>query len=260
MLRKIVPFTLLVALSLLASPALAAPAGHVEGYVPVVAHGGGLFNSFWSTDVWIYRQGATRVDLWYNPSGNDNSNAQSLVVQLTDPVTYLPDIVANTFHTSGKGSLHYLADGQVVVLSRTWTPGPNGGTYGFDPYGMPASMASMPNAGPDGALRMMVNESDGFRSNLGLVNVTPSAVTVSVDIFTANGQPAPGSSSFTVALQPYDMQQIDDILSRLGPGTRNGLTVRVAVAQGNGAVLAYIAEVDNTTNSGNYEEGFRFGY
>jgi hypothetical protein len=243
------------------SPLWAAPAGHIEGYVPAVASLTGRFSSFWSTDVWIYTQSATKIDLWYNRSGQDNTNVQSVVVQLTQPVTFLPNIVVNTFQSPGtKGSLHYLADGMVEVVSKTWTPGPSGGTYGQISDGIPAAMASMPGSGPDGSLRMLVNQTPGFRVNVGLVNVAGSPATVTVEVFTSDGLPAPRTSSFTVALQPYDMQQKDDILAALPAGSRQGLIVRASVSAGNGAILGYLSEVDNTTNSGSYQESFRFGY
>ena len=246
---------------LLAVPLAAAPAGHLEGYLPMAAHLSGKYGSFWTTDVWIYTESATTVNLWYNPSGNDNTGVQSVVVPLTQPVTYLPDIVGTTFKASGtKGAVHYLANGMVEVVSKTWTPGPAGGTYGVVADGVPVAMASTPGAGPDGSLRMLANQTPGFRVNLGLMNVTSSPATVTVEIFTADGLPAPGASSFTVTLQPYDMQEKDDILAALGSGSRQGLIVRASVSGGDGAILAYLTEVDNTTNSGSYQEAFRFGY
>jgi hypothetical protein len=258
---KPIPALVLAALTVFPLSVFAGPAGHLEGYILMAAHLAGKFNSFWTTDVWIYTQSATAVNLWYNPSGFDSTNVQSVVVPLTQPVTFLPDVVMNTFHApAGKGSVHYFADGQIEVVSRTWTPGKDGGSYGQVAYGILASMASVPGAGPDGSLRMVVNQADSFRSNLGLVNVTASQVTVTVEIFTADGQPAPGASNFTVSLQPFDMQQRDDIFAGLASGTRQGLIVRASVSQGNGAVLAYLSTVDNTTNAANYEEAFRFEF
>ena len=245
----------------LSLPAAAAPAGHLEGYLPMAAHLSGKFGSYWTTDVWIYTQSATKLNLWYNQSGKDNTGVQSVVVPLTQPVTYLPDIVGTTFNAPGtKGSVHYLADGMVEVVSRTWTPGPTGGTYGVVADGVPVAMASTPGAGPDGSLRMLTNQTPGFRVNLGLMNVTGNPATVTVEIFTADGLPAPGASSFTVTLQPYDMQQRDDIFAGLGAGPRQGLIVRASVSAGDGAILAYLSEVDNTTNASSYQEAFRFGY
>jgi hypothetical protein len=260
MTKFITPVALATVL-LLAVPASAAPSGHLEGYIPQAAHLSGKFNSFWTTDVWIYTESATEVHLWFNQAGRDNTNVQSVVIPLTGPVTFLPDILQNTFFVSStKGSIHYLADGQVEVVSRTWTPGKDGGSYGQVIYGIPVSMAGIPGSGPSGSLRMLVNEADGFRVNLGLANVTSSPVTVTVQVFTADGQPVPGTSSFTMTLQPYDMQQKDDILAALRAGQRQGLIVRASVSAGDGAILGYLSVVDNTTNAANFQEAFRFGF
>ena len=85
-------------------------------------------------------------------------------------------------------------------------------------------------------------------------------MTASVEVLTADGQPAPGASAFTVELPPFAMDQVNDLLSCLEPGTRHGLIVRVGVASSAGAVLAYLSTVDNTTNDPSYQEAFRFGY
>jgi hypothetical protein len=255
------PVFLALLVTLCAGFTLAAPAGHLEGYVPVVANAPGDFGSSWTTDLWVYRQSATLVHLWFNPSGQDNTARQSLVLTLSQPVTYVPEVVGTLFGMTGtKGSLHYLADGQVIVVSRTWTPGPSGGTYGQILGGIPVALASPAGAGPAGSLRMLVNQADGFRANVGLVNVSGEEVTVTVEVATADGQPAPGSSTLAVPLLPYDMRQVDDLLGGLPAGERRGLIVRASVSEGDGAILAYLSEVDNTTNSGSYQEAFRFGF
>jgi hypothetical protein len=105
-----------------------------------------------------------------------------------------------------------------------------------------------------------VERSALFWANLGLVNVSGVAATVSVEIFTADGDVAPGSSSFTVNLAPFSMTQVNDVLARLGPGDRRGLIVRAAVTSQQGAIHAYLSEVDNRTNDASYQEAFRFGY
>jgi hypothetical protein len=44
-----------------------------------------------------------------------------------------------------------------------------------------------------------------------------------------------------------------------GPGDRRGLIIRAAVISQQGAILAYLSEVDNQTNDASYQEAFRFG-
>jgi hypothetical protein len=79
-----------------------------------------------------------------------------------------------------------------------------------------------------------------------------------------NGRPVarrlPGDSSFTIDLAPSGMTQVNDLLARLPAGARDGLIVRVGVVSDEGALVAYLSQVNNTTNDASYQEGFRFGY
>jgi len=234
--------------------------GHLEGYVPTAANVEGRFGSVWTTDLWIYHQGAGTIHLWFNPAGSDNTRVESIVLTPDDPVAVLSDVVGATFGTEGVGSIHYLADGPVVVTSRTWTTGDPAGSYGQTITGVPVAAASIAGTGQVGALRMFVDQKGGFRTNLGLTNVSGVAVTVEIEIFTADGVAAPGNSSFSAELPPYGLTQVNDLLARLSPGDREGLIVRVGLSSGDGAVMAYVSTVDNETNDASYQQGFRFGY
>jgi len=257
---SILTLVLAGALAVVAPTPSHATAGHLEGTLPSAAHAPGRFGSFWTTDLWIYQQGASKIHLWFNRAGEDNTDVESVIVNLTDPVTVFHDVVGTVFATDGVGSIHYLADGPVTVTSRTWTAAPGGGSYGQTIVGVPASQSSVAGTGQAGALRMVVDQSAQSRANLGLANISGVAATVSVEIFTADGQAAPGNSSFTVDLAPFGMTQVNDVLARLDSGERTGLIVRTAVVSQQGAILAYLSEVDNRTNDASYQEAFRFGY
>ncbi len=245
---------------LAASAVFASVPGHLEGYVPTAANADGRFGSVWTTDLWIYHQGASTIHLWFNPAETDNTQVASVVLDLDDPVTVLNDVVGATFGSEGVGSIHYLADGPVVVTSRTWTSTEPAGGFGQTITGIPVTGAAYPDGGQAGALRMFVDQKEGFRTNLGLTNISGVAATVEVEIFTADGAPAPGNSFLTVNLAPYSMTQINDLLARLTPGNREGLIVRAGVSSDEGAVFAYVSTVDNATNDASYQQGFRFGY
>jgi len=261
--RKLIP-TLILAAVLVATavPALAnSGGGHLEGYVPAVAHVEGKFDAFWTTDVWIYQQGATVIHFWLNRPGQDNPDGDSVVVTLDEPVVFLPDVVATLFGAEGSGSLHYLADGLVTVTSRTWTPGQEGGSYGLSLPGRAITSASIPGTGQAGTQRVVVNKNSDFRANFGLVNVSSVPATVLVEIFTADGEPAPGNNtSFTVDLEPFGMTQINDLLRRVTGGDQDGLIVRAGVTSVAGAILTYVTDVNNTTNDSSYQAGFRFAF
>ncbi|MDX2437194.1 MAG: hypothetical protein QNL88_09115 [Acidobacteriota bacterium] len=243
-----------------AAPVFADTNGHLEGYVPAVAHVEGKFGSFWTSDLWIYHQGATVIHLWLNSPGQDNTDGESIVVALDEPVVFIPDIVATLFASEGSGSLHYIADGPVTVTSRTWTSGAEGGSYGLSLPGEPVGSASFAGSGQAGTVRVVVNQRSAFRANFGIVNVSPVAATVLVEIFTADGEPAPGDSSFTVDLEPFGTTQVNDILKRLTAGERDGLIIRAGVTSSEGAILTYLTDVDNTTNDSSFQAGFRFAF
>ena len=208
--------------------------------------------------LWIYHQGATVIHFWLNKPGRDNTDGESVVVNLDTPVVFIPDVVATLFGTEGSGRLHSIADGPVTVTSRTWTPGEEGGSYGLTLPGKPIGSASFAGSGQAGTLRVVVNQRTGARANFGVVNVSPVAITVLVEIFTAEGDPAPGDSSFTLNLQPFGMTQVNDILKRLTAGERDGLIIRAGVTSEEGAIFTYLTDVDNTTNDSSYRAGFRF--
>jgi hypothetical protein len=210
--------------------------------------------------VWIYHQGASLVHLWFNPAGQDNTEGESAVIELEGPVVQISNIVGTLFEQEGLGSIHYLADGPVTVVSRTWTAAPEGGSYGQTIPGISVTTASGAGSGQGGALRMLADQKPGSRVNLGVVNVSPATLTAKVEIFTADGELSPGDSSFTVDLAPFGMTQINDVLTRLPDAERQGLIIRVGVTSADGAVLAYLSEVDNTTNDASYQEGFRFSF
>jgi hypothetical protein len=235
--------------------------GHLDGYVPAVAKVKGKFGSFWTSDLWIYHQGATVIHLWLNEPGQDNSDGESVVVNLDEPVVFIPDVVGTLFGTEGSGSLHYIADGPVTVTSRTWTPGEGGGSYGLTLPGEPVGAASFAGSGQAGTLRVVVNKRSGFRANFGIVNVSPVPITVLVEIFTSDGEPALGNTAFTVDLDPFSMTQIGDILNkRVTGGDRDGLIIRAGVTSAEGAIFSYLTDVDNTTNDSSYQAGFRFAF
>lgn len=257
--RKLNPVLVLAILLVgTAAPALATSGGHLEGYVPAVAHGEGRFDSFWTTDLWIYQQGATVIHLWLNRPGQDNTDGESVVVTLDEPAVFLPDVVATVFGTEGSGSLHYLAEGPVTVISRTWTPGEEGGSYGLSIPGRPLGSASVPGTGQAGAQRVVVNKNSDFRANWGVVNVSAVPVSVLVEIFTADGDPAPGDTSFTVELEPFGMTQTNNILKRVTSGDQDGLIIRASVISAAGAILTYVTDINNMTNDSSYQAGFRF--
>jgi hypothetical protein len=83
---------------------------------------------------------------------------------------------------------------------------------------------------------------------------------VLVEIFTADGDPAPGDTSFTIDLEPFGMTQMNNILKRVTGGDQDGLIIRASVTSVAGAILTYLTDINNTTNDSSYQAGFRFAF
>jgi hypothetical protein len=226
-----------------------------EGILPAVAHSTGLHGSAWTTDLWILSAGATSVELWFHPVNRDNTNVTPVTLSLTTPVTPLSDVVATLFRASGTGALRYRANGPVRVIGRTSSPSVAGGTSAQLETGI--SLRSAARGGSDGrALSMIIDQRLGFRVNLGLINAQAATATVQVRVFAADGTPVEGFGTLTATLPPFGVAQLNDLLARLTTDTRAGLIVQVRVVSAEGALIAYLCDVDNTTNDPTYQEAF----
>lgn len=237
-------------LVLAASTAVALPPPHVDGFVPVVGKLAGKGGSFWTSDLWIYSAGATRVQLWLNRGTGDQSGAQGQTVELDAGVTEIRDVVATVFGTTGKGSLHYSADGPVTVVSRISTPGDDGGIYGQTIPGVRVNGSSAAAGG--GMLVTLPEASASMRANLGLLNVTDDPVDVVVEVVSASG--AALRTLEEITLGPFGYVQRDAVLD--GISTADPAAVRAIVTGGSGAIVGYLSEVDGTTNDGFYQQAF----
>ncbi len=102
-----------------------------------------------------------------------------------------------------------------------------------------ASLTSLPRPHAAPARRIGKNGAPARRRRpsgrgCALVNVSPNALTVTVEIFTSNGQPAPGDSTLAVELQPFNMTQVNDVLARLAVGSEQGMIIRAGITTGDG--------------------------
>lgn len=138
--------------------------------VPAVARIPGAQGTFWYSDLAIANPGESHamVDFEYLPEGVDNSGggiqASTLLVPANTTWT-IEDVVHELFGVDdGKGVLRVRSTQHVVVASRVYTSGANGGTMG---HGL---QAISPDAlRPDTRVLSGVRMRGGFRTNVGVV-------------------------------------------------------------------------------------------
>lgn len=211
--------------------------------VPAVARIGGVGDTAWVSDVTFANPYATpvEIELTYLARNRDNTHAPTLEFAV-DPgqSTTLEDIVQGTFGTTGSGALLVRAQQPLVVVSRTFNDTPDGsfGQFiaGFDE---PSAI----HEGQTGHL-LMLEESDSFRTNLGLVNLDMDQVTVELRFVGPSGSDL-GTLSYT--LPPRGVMQINQVLRELSDLEISDFRAEVRVVTPEGRVVAYGSVVDNSS-------------
>ena len=167
-------------------------------------------------------------------------------------VAVLDNILPTLFGVSGSGGSVVVttpSSSSLVATARTYTLRADNGTYGqFIPGVMPADGVG----NGDRALQVLqLEQSDRFRSNLGLVELTGNPVTVEVSLFTPDSKTTP---TFPVTLAANEFRQLGGVIAMfLGTGTQTyNSRVSVKVIGGTGRVSAYGSVIDNQSSDPTY--------
>jgi len=217
-------------------------------YVPASAHVSGALGTDWRTDLELHNPGTAtatyRIDLLKRDQDNSNPQSRTFTVQGGHSLR-LVDVLWSQFGFSGAAALRIVPEsGEVIVTSRTFNLTP-GGTYGQFIAGVRArtELAAGERA-VQIQLSHVASSSSGFRTNLGLVNLTGSSITLQVELKGAGGT-SYGSLSYT--LKPYEYKQIDKIFEKVtGSAVDDGYAV-ITSSTGGARYLAYASIIDNRT-------------
>jgi hypothetical protein len=215
-------------------------------YIPASANAEGVNQTRWRTDLQVKAQGgqpaAFTVELL--ESRADNRNPVSLAFSLdANESLRLGNVLSTEFGYTGTAALRVTAtEGRITATSRTYNDDP-GGTYGQT---VPA-VAAEEGVGPGSQSTMILlsrssDPSIGFRTNLGLVNLTGSSTAVDIDVHDAAGAII---GSLSRSLKPFEHRQFNDVFDLVGAGdVADGYAVVRTTTQG-GSFLAYASVVDN---------------
>ena len=273
--KRFIPGVLVIVLLGLALPAAAQTGGMQNGpfdgmsssiVVPAGVRVDGKNGAFFQTDLWIRcRTVPVTATLYFHTADAATSApAVTVPITLTQPVTYLADVLSATFGVSkGAGNIRIVADAPISAVVRVYNNG-GGGAYGLSFMGMPSTMSlqSMPMMGgsfgmDDFAMYMLgLLPEPGNRVNVSVVNTNSTTVSGVVEVLDSDGLAPTGTgvTSLPFSIAGYSSHQFNDVLlnvrSRFGSGD-TGLQVRVRLNQGStGMVMAYAVINDNTTNDG----------
>ncbi|HEY3053092.1 MAG TPA: hypothetical protein VGK04_06850, partial [Thermoanaerobaculia bacterium] len=200
------------------------------------------------SDVRIFNGGAGDVvaNLTFYPFvGLPGAGASKSLTIPRGQVAVLDNILPNFFNVSSSGGSVVIttpSPSSLVATARTYTNVENNGTYGqFIPGVTPPEGVG----NGERALQILqLEQSDGFRSNVGLVELTGNPVTVTVSLYMPDSKITP---SFDVALGANEFKQLNSVIATfLGAGTQTyNARISVQVIEGSGRVSAYGSVIDN---------------
>jgi hypothetical protein len=236
-----------------------------EIIMPTGVRADGKNGAFFQTDLWIRcRTLPTTATLYFHSADAASASpAATVPITLTQPVTYLPDVVSTTFGMSkAAGNIRIVAANPVSAVARVYNNAA-GGAFGLALMGMPSTMSlqSMPMMGgsfgmDDFAMYMLgLLPQPENRVNVAVINTNSATVTGLVEILDGDGSTPTGTGPATLpfTIQGYSAHQFNDVLANVHSKTGNDATlqVRVRLNQGSsGMVMAYAVVNDNTTNDG----------
>jgi hypothetical protein len=215
--------------------------------VPGVAELNNGPSSNFHTDMRVFNAAATPVNvaLSYFPGFGGSRPADVHIALNPGEVRALDNVLPSLWQltaTGGAVAIDAPGNSSLVVTARTFSRNADGGTFG---QFIPGVTAADGVGFGDRALEVLqLEQSDQYRTNLGLVEVTGNPVTVEII-----GQTAAKLTARTEAtLSPNEFRQIGLIFQQLGfTGASYAGRVSVRVIGGNGRVAAYGSVVDNKT-------------
>lgn len=262
----------LVSLALFAAFAAPSLANHLSDFyvIPVAIRAPGAFGTSWTTDVSIHNFGTNplTIEFLFIESGEGVSqnvfNLESDAIptgSVTIPAggTRIIRDVLNGFQGRSEGLLGSLAlsgSAPFAVMSRTFTAGASGGSFGQT---VPPVQGFVDNtigetdiAGAVAYLPGIVTNGS-FRTNVGFLAASGDAgMTVTAELRLADGTSG-GTRTFTIPANRFVHVQFP--AASIGTATFNEASVRLRITAGSGAVTPYASIVDNVSGDAVFVPG-----
>jgi hypothetical protein len=219
-----------------------------EIFVATAAHASGYNDTTWRTDLDVHNP--TNHPITYSlallPAGQDNSHPPSFEYTLLDGRSdHFDDVLAGVFTFTGAAALRLVttSDG-LLVTSRTYDQLAKGSFGQFVPG---LAKASGVHSGQEGRLIGLRHDptlTQGFRTNLGLLSLSPAPITIEVTFCNKRGGHF-GTTS--LELEPFEFRQINRAFEAVTPALVEFGYISVKTTTTGGAFLAYASMVDNVT-------------
>ncbi|MGZ8867016.1 MAG: PKD domain-containing protein [Thermoanaerobaculia bacterium] len=227
------------------APALP-PVETYRSVIPVSSQSEGIGGSVWRTELTLFNAGTegTNVTLVHVPGAGGSLQSRAIFVGPRQTLTYANALRDVFGMSSGAGAIAIEATGATAtpllkVTSRTFNEAA-GGTYGL----------AVPDINPEDLHQTLfiagMTENSEYRTNVGLVNRSGSAVSAALTLFGSNGA-ALASSTVSVPATSFQQNTIAAFFPPIAGQKLTGMSMRVSASTAN-ALSAYASVVDNRTH------------
>ena len=220
--------------------------------IPGIAELVSPFSNFHS-DVRVYNGGTTSVTVTptFYPQGNGTPVTAPAFTLGQREVKAVDSVLTSMFNVpSGGGSIVFTTNvpANLVATGRTYTNADGGGTFGqFIPGVAPIEGQG---AGEPPLQILQLEESQNFRSNLGLAELNGSPVHVRISATVPESKVA---VSTELDLAANEFRQLGSILGGMFPGQSvYNARISVQVLSGTGRITAYGSVIDNFSKDPTY--------
>ena len=217
-------------------------------YVPAAANAAGVNLTRWRTDLQVKAQGdepaSFTVELLKSSADNRDPEVRSYSVGAGQSAR-LANLLESEFGFTGTAALRVSATaGRILVTSRTFNDDP-AGTFGQTVPAVDDREAFGP--GDRAALIQLSRSPDrsiGFRTNVGVVNLTDQSIGIDIELHRADGGDV-GNVSLT--LRPFEHRQVNDVFASGGAADIDDGYAIVRTSSPGGRFLTYASVVDNAS-------------
>ena len=218
-----------------------APPGATILYVPAAANGPGGFGSYWQTDLWLYNPNADPLELeflWFPQSGGERTPVTRTLPSKTQ--MEIRNVVQSIAGELGSGAFLIRSAAPFTGNSRTYnTPADpsSAGTFGF----------SVPALGLSSTLGRAIlgglTNDDLYRSNIGMFNPQPHAISVQLRLVSAEGSLL-GETALELGAGGWRQDNLAAIFQ--GSGALSG--AYLVLSSTGGSFFSWASLVDNRSN------------
>lgn len=235
------------------SPVQASQISSSRYVLPGMADVQGAVNSNFHSDIRIFNGGLTSVSVTptFYPRNNGTPVQLPAITIGAGQVKAYDDVLSKLFNVTGTAGSIVLttpSNSSVVATGRTYSVAGNGGTFGqFIPAVTPAEGIGL---GDKPLQLLQLEQSQNFRTNLGLAELTGNPVKVRISATLPESKIA---SVIEADLAGNEFQQLGVVLSTFNPN-KNSYNARltIQVIGGTGRVTAYGSVLDNVTQDPTY--------